>query len=627
MRWKPYETRSKLQTRPYSTAATATDFRSMYEKSREATHLPFDGSQSRVVDLPQEREGESIFDDQVDAREGFANSNEEERGWELLEPWPTNSLGVTEQLDRQPGRKKALQYLAMKQLALKLLLRPSIAPGYAGIRVNYNVGTGLRRVDIRRMLDELQTVQKQMDDIRKSPKADFESVLPLMTPEQHARLAEERDDLHNQLQDIVDQYKCGRIPLDVLIVRIADNLVASKEPITPRAIPFLLDVFSTAKQRDIVLMVMDSLFPNGFLMTQHSISASITFFGNTYDLLGFKKFLERLQDPSCPIVRKPWVCTRVGDVDIPVPQGAPHPYTITSLIKTALNLDQPHKADAWFEYLQKNGYSDNAKILIAYIRYYAYHENWNKGVYFMYRAIKHLSSTGKIGRGDTLRRLVLFMVAFCNSCGKFKSARVILKAAVTSGIDSKQIHNDDRFEPVVRSLSQWEEFEAAAQGIKRDVPSDGAVEYQLFARKIEHHFRQELNAVRELVLKDKVAAASVVKSEVREEYEQTIFDLRNEMADLRMQLHTARSARQDEQIPNTSRRGQDNNELANASSGGQINWPMTAETKALDSALPVPENRKGAIHRPRKFIIRHQMSNPITDPKADGCAVNGIKAR
>lgn len=612
LRWKPRQTAVKRQTRPFSTSATS-DAQSIRGKPREAV---------QVGDLSQER-GSDILETGADPSNASGQHNGNERDWDQLDQWPTNGIGVAEQFYRQPGRRRALQYLAMKQLALKLLLRPYVGAGYAGVRLNYNVDIDLRSIDIERMLKELRIIQKKMNYIRKFPDSEFQDVLPLETPEQHARLVEERGDLENQLQDMVDYYKSGGMTLDVLIVRVADNLVASKEPITPRGIVFLLEVFSRTKQKDIVLMIMDSLFPNGFLLTQLAVSETISFFGNTYDLLGFNKFLDRLQDPSSPIVRRQWLWRRVGDVGIPVPPGLPHPYTVTLLIKTALNLDQPHKADAWLEYLRQCGYGDNAKTLIAYIRYYAYQQDWKKGVYFLYRAVKFLRSATFIGRGDTVKRLVLFMAACCNSCGQSKSARVVLKAAVTSGIDSRQIHNDDRFEPVVRTLTQWEEVEAAAEDIQHEPPD--ATVYNLIARKIEHHFRQKLNAVREKDLKDKELAATVLESEILDEYEQTIFDLRNEVADFKMKLKAASSARKEEQIVRPS--PGDVGEPTNSGTHDSVSWPITGKSKTLDGAPPMPENRKTAPPRPQKFVIRHQLTNPITETKSNGDEVNGINVR
>ncbi|EEH22688.2 hypothetical protein PABG_04899 [Paracoccidioides brasiliensis Pb03] len=390
-------------------------------------------------------------------------------------------------------RERAIQLLAIRQLAIKLLLRPSIAHSYGEVVADYGERFDPPRFRTQDYLVELHFLKRRITRLRFRRDESYDDIVRNITVQEQAALRQERQELHNSLQESFASFDEKAISLQQLLLIVSENLLASDEPILPQTVELMITQFTRAKQNDLVKMVIDSLFPNRIRMTPPIIVSAINFFNKTKDLFGFDGFLRLLQGDSFPVnIPVLWETVRVGDVQVIVPPKPRHPFIMNALISASLSFNQPQNADAYFHILRESGYNDGAQVLGSYLKFYTLSSNWRKGGYVLLRSVAFIMST-KAHFGNTIHRLILYMVAFCNGCGKDALSATIVKAAVEAGIDWRPSYNKRDVQiSVKKALSQWIR---AAKLPPTDIPinmSLGERCYQ-FAKQIEQPIRMSIN--------------------------------------------------------------------------------------------------------------------------------------
>ncbi|PGH26970.1 hypothetical protein AJ80_01354 [Polytolypa hystricis UAMH7299] len=390
-------------------------------------------------------------------------------------------------------RERAIQVLAMRQLAIKLILRPSIAHTYGNIRLDYLAEFDLVQLKTADLLKELYNIKKRINRLKYSKKESHHDLVTDMSVSAQMALKKERQELHNQLQEMFHLYADGKMNLQQLLMTVSKNLLASEEPILPATIEMMVTQFGRSKHNDVVKIIMDSLLTNRFLITAPLIVSSLNFFNKTRDLFGFDGFLRLLQGQSTPVnLLKKWESVKVGDIEVAVPRPR-HAYIMNALVSAALSFDQPQRADAWLHILRETGYYENAAVLGSYMRFYSVSPNWRKGQHIMMRALAYIMST-TAHIESTIERLILYMVILCNCCGKQSLSAAIIKAAVDSGIDWRLSVNKRDIRISVRlAANQWR---AAAQASSVKIPSSRSLGERCFdfGERIEGPLRQALES-------------------------------------------------------------------------------------------------------------------------------------
>ncbi|KKZ63970.1 hypothetical protein EMCG_01724 [[Emmonsia] crescens] len=386
-------------------------------------------------------------------------------------------------------RERAIQLLAIRQLAIKLLLRPSIAHSYGEVVADYGEEFDHPRFKTQDYLVELHAIKRRITRLRFRKEESYDDLVRNITIQEQAALQQERQELHNNLQEAFESFSRKTISLQRLLLIASEILVASEEPILPQTVELMITQFTRSKQNDLVKMVIDSLFPNRIRMTPPVIVSAINFFNKTKDLFGFDGLLRLLQGDSFPVnIPVLWETVSIGDVQVAVPPKPRHPFVMNALISASLSFNQPQNADAYLHILRESGYNEGAQVLGSYLRYYTVSPNWRKGGYVLLRSVAFIMST-KAHFGNAINRLILYMVAFCNSCGKHELSEAIVKAAVETGIDWRPSYNKrDLRSSVKTALNQWS---TAAEHASITIPANWPLGQRCyeFAKQIEQRIR------------------------------------------------------------------------------------------------------------------------------------------
>lgn len=427
-------------------------------------------------------------------------------------------------------RERAVQHLAMKQLAIKLLLRPSIAHSYGGApQIDRRGSSSLMQIPTNELLRELYHIKRRIRQVKFSRTATFSDLATDMGIRDYTALVKERREMHVELQEDFRKYQENELSLPKLLLKVVNHLLHSEEPIPPATVELLITQFTRAKQNDVTKMVMESLFPNYFFMTLPVIVSTINFFNKTRDLFAFDGFLRLLQGYSSAVnIPRLWGSVTVGDVEVPVPPKPHHPFVMNALISAALSFDQPQRADAWLHVLRQTGYREGIVVVGSYLRFYSVQANWTDGRHTLLRALSYILST-KAHVPTSVERLILYMVIYCNVCGKRHLSDIIVENAVRCGLDWKQSLNKRDIRYATRNaLRQWRE---ASEVFPVDVPKDLSLGQKChqFATRVEGLIRKTV--LTDEPSKDTKPAPKVNRSTQKDKISDGLAEFLTEVAD------------------------------------------------------------------------------------------------
>ena len=454
-----------VQTRSYSTAIPSSDFEThRLREEEDASNIHY------------EYEGRNQFGG------GFAAATE--GGIEDLEDLKKDDDEMDLETDPAPGwlsgpylQQKAVQLLALKQLAIRLLLRPSIGHNYAAVQMNYPADFDAPRMDVSNLLDELNRLRNRICYVKENEMENIDDVVHGLRSKSAYEIQRERIRLDSEMDRDTEIYISGRMSLEELLLRLASNLTQSTDPDRPVAFKYMLLAFGHTRQNDLGKMVLRTLLPHAFLLNSPLIITILHFLRKTKDLKNFDLFLNMLRGEGYPVNlgKMPLFKQKViNGIDLTVPAlDSSNPVLYSAMIMAALRFDQPERADAFLQAARVTGFMDDYTTLFAYLRYCAIRKDWWSGLSSLKRAVAYLASTTAHIEEKT-ERLIVWMVRMCDECGKQDLSEVLIKAAMDSGFDpgigEKQW--DIHF-PTDPDYERWQKAAESVETEMRAMPFEG----------------------------------------------------------------------------------------------------------------------------------------------------------
>jgi hypothetical protein len=368
-------------------------------------------------------------------------------------------------------RLKAIQKLALRQFAIRMLLRPAIAHRYAGVSMNYAADFETPQVDVSQLLEELNTIRNRMITLKTQRDAAFSDITKDYSASQLGEMQREREILDAELTNDINSYTSQEMSLQELILRLSNNILSSRDPERPTAFRLMIMAFTRTRQNDLVELLLRTLLPNRFYLNPSLVITIISFFKKSKNLKDFDLFLKMLGGEGYSVnlgSRGTYRHRKVNGLDIIVPSlNSTNPVIYASLIGAALRFDQPERADAWLQAARSGGFFDSWETLFTYLRFYSIRRDWEKGTNVLKRAVTYLvSSTDH--RIDSVERLLGRMVGLCDSCDRLDASNELIKAAIHSGFDPKLLSRQVDMAPFVcDDLKRW--FAAAKSTPKENI--------------------------------------------------------------------------------------------------------------------------------------------------------------
>ncbi|KAJ5952221.1 uncharacterized protein N7479_010634 [Penicillium vulpinum] len=368
-------------------------------------------------------------------------------------------------------RLKAIQKLALRQFAIRILLRPAIAHRYSGVSMNYAADFETPQVNVSQLLEELNNIRHRMNTLKMDRNSAYSDITQEYAASQFSEMKRERETLDAELADDIQVYTSQQMSLQELLLRISNNILSSRDPDRPTAFRLMIMAFGQTRQNDLVELLLRTLLPNRFFLNPSLVITIITFFRKSKNLKDFDLFLKMLGGDGYSVnlgSRGIYKHRTVNGMDLVVPSlNSSNPVIYAALIGAALRFDQPDRADAWLQAARGGGFFDSWETLFTYLRFYSLRRDWDKGVNVLKRAVTYLlSSTDH--RLESVERLLGRMVGLCDSCDRPDASDALVRAAVHSGFDPRLLSRQSDSGPFVHADSKrWSK--AAKQTPKENI--------------------------------------------------------------------------------------------------------------------------------------------------------------
>ncbi|KKK22825.1 hypothetical protein ARAM_005051 [Aspergillus rambellii] len=377
-------------------------------------------TQDRVLKEVLEKNGLSLEDSKEDF--DLAIDGEEVPSW----------------LSHDVIRQKVIRKLALKQLAIRLLLRPAIAHSYGGVLKNYDADSSTPQMNVPDLIFQLDALRRRIRLLKTLKTAYIDDLAKDLRVRRVTDIYQERVKLDKQVRQDTDLYLNGQMSLEELLLRLANNLLQATDPDRTYSLKMMILAFTKTRQNDLGEMVLKTILPYKFPLNSSLIISILTLFRKTKNLKSFDLFLQMLRGEGYPVdmgnlgfFKK----KTVNGVEITVPPV--HSTNIVfyaALIKACLRFDQPERADAYLLSARAAGCMDDFAILMAYLQFYSIRNDWEKGLQVLRRTLAFIAATTEHPL-ERVERLVVMMVHLCDSCEKPEVSEAIIEAAVRSGFD------------------------------------------------------------------------------------------------------------------------------------------------------------------------------------------------
>ncbi|CAI7615850.1 unnamed protein product [Penicillium crustosum] len=363
-------------------------------------------------------------------------------------------------------RLKAIQKLALRQFAIRILLRPAIAHRYSGVSMNYAADFETPQVNVAQLLEELNNLRYRMNTLKTNRDATYSDITQDYAASQLGEMQRERETLDAELTNDIHIYTSQQMSLQELLLRISNNILSSRDPDRPTAFRLMIMAFGQTRQNDLVELLLRTLLPNRFFLNPSLVITIITFFRKSKNLKDFDLFLKMLGGEGYSVNLGSRGVYKHRTVNVPSLNSS-NPVIYAALIGAALRFDQPDRADAWLQAARGGGFFDSWETLFTYLRFYSLRRDWDKGVNVLKRAVTYLlSSTDH--RLDSVERLLGRMVGLCDSCDRLDASDALVRAAVHSGFDPRLLSRQSDSGPFVHAdPKRWSK--AAKQTPKENI--------------------------------------------------------------------------------------------------------------------------------------------------------------
>ncbi|KAL2829929.1 hypothetical protein BDW59DRAFT_141476 [Aspergillus cavernicola] len=337
-------------------------------------------------------------------------------------------------------RGKVIRKLALKQLAIRLILRPAIAHSYMGVLKNYDAADAYPQLDLASLLYELNAIRSRIRRIKTNPQAPIEDLASELRVRRLKETVHETVQLDKQIRQEMDLYSSDQMPLEELLLRLSNHLLQARDPDRTYVFMMMIIGFTKTRQNDLAELVVKTILPYKFPLSSSIIVAIINFFRKSKDLKGFDLFLRMLRGQGYPVdmgnlgyFKKKYI----NGLEITAPPvHSANIVTYAALIKACLRFDQPDRADAYLLAARAAGCMDDFAILMAYLKFYTIRGDWEKGLQVLQRSLAFIASTTE-HPVERVERLIALMVRLCDSCDKFEVSEALIKAAVDGGFSSR----------------------------------------------------------------------------------------------------------------------------------------------------------------------------------------------
>lgn len=359
------------------------------------------------------------------------------------------------------ARIKAVQKLGLKQFAIRILLRPTIAHKYSGVPMNYGADFDVPQIDVNNLLNELNVVRRQINTLLHKKDVDLADVIADFDAMRSEEGREDNRRLDDELREYIQSFTSQQMSLQEFLLRVSSNLIKSADPDRTTAFRELLIVFTQTRQNDLNDLLLQSLLPNRFYLSTSLIVTILSFFRKSKNLKDFDLFLQMLSGEGYTVnlgaiglFRR----RKINGLNTVVPPLYGSSTVIyTELISSALRFNQPDRADAWLQAARKSGFFDNFNTLFNYIRFYSIRQDWEKGIHALKRAVTYLVSSTELSP-RLVERLILYMVHLCDSCCQKDVSQSLISAAVHSGFDPNIPLQQNDIAPIVdQEGRRWKE--------------------------------------------------------------------------------------------------------------------------------------------------------------------------
>ncbi|KAL4794460.1 hypothetical protein BDV19DRAFT_390061 [Aspergillus venezuelensis] len=381
-------------------------------------------------------------------------------------------------------RAKAIKKLALRQLAIRFLLRQAIAHDYLGVLKNYGSDGEVPQLDLAGLLFELNAIRRRLRQIKANPHANIDDLLKDLRFRRLEDVIEGNESLNENVRTDTTLYLRGEMPLEELLLRLSSHLLQVQDPDQSFAFTRMLVAFTKTRQNDLAELVVKSILPYKFQLNLALIITILNFFRKSKDLKGFDLFLEMLEGKGYPIdmgnlgyFRKKIVNGMA--ISVPSVEGT-NAILYDTLIKACLRFDQPARADAYLLAARSVGVADGFAILMTYIDFYAIRRDQEKALQILQRSLAWMAST-PLHPIDLVARLIAKLIRLTDECSIPKLSQALINAAIEVGFDpdfaKRQLDVKYDLDP---EYQRW--WRAAAQKPAADAETMGDPYYEFVKR-------------------------------------------------------------------------------------------------------------------------------------------------
>ncbi|KAI9376365.1 hypothetical protein BJX61DRAFT_490458 [Aspergillus egyptiacus] len=370
-------------------------------------------------------------------------------------------------------RAKVIRKLALKQLAIRLILRPAIAHSYNGVLKNYDSADAYPQLDLAGLLYELNAIRRRIRKIKLNEDSPIEDIAAEIRVRRLKETILDSQQLDKQVRHDTSLYLNNQMPLEELLLRLSNHLLKARDPDRTYAFKMMIMAFTKTRQNDLAQLVIKTILPYKFPLSSSLIISVINFFRKSKDLKGFDLFLKMLEGKGYPVDMGNlgfFKSQIINGLEITVPPVHSANIVIyASLIKACLRFDQPDRADAYLLAARAGGCMDDFAILMAYLKFYTIRRDWEKGLQVLQRTLAFIASTTEHPL-ERVERLIALMVQLCDSCDKLEVSESLIKAAINSGFSSRipETQADLIFE-VDREFNRWSHAAESSPQLPKDL--------------------------------------------------------------------------------------------------------------------------------------------------------------
>ncbi|KZF19459.1 hypothetical protein L228DRAFT_251053 [Xylona heveae TC161] len=408
--------------------------------TRNNTYMSDKGQEALVDRLSDMLSGSSVSSHPAKSTHAFDSL--ERRG---------DNIGRARPPRPQSERKILVQEFSIAKLAIRLLIHSSVRHEEDHIDKSSEAAVQRQQDEL---VSRLQEMDRRLRMLRYSPEAFTEGGFgsPQYPTYQSLPYHERRESelaLNTSIMDVLNDYRRGQSPLQVMLGKICFNLLASPTPPNTETYNLLVIYFSRFKESNLVKMVLNSFDESHMRPNERSVSSRLKFYTVTNNKFGFKDYLAKLDGlKGGTALARPGIKVSAGNDRLvarggKIFQKAPRNQIVFgALINGACKFFGLEKALHWYERMIEEGWSANVEILTTLLRHCANTENWEAGR-LVWKSLQAFNAKASSPLSDEQQRIDDFayywMLKLCKACSETQEYQRILREAIANGFSHKRV--------------------------------------------------------------------------------------------------------------------------------------------------------------------------------------------